>query len=262
MAAYQHIVVNQDDALATVTINREDRLNAISIDTTAELIDAFRSLATGESLRAVVVTGAGSRAFCAGADTGDMTSRSYTEYEGLVRYYFDLLRALRSIPAPVIARINGDAAGGGCCLAMACDLRIAVDTARLGVPFVRIGLSGADLAASYLLPRLVGWGRASDLLLTGRMVDAREAHSMGLVNEAVAAEDLDAAVDRWVQWFRNGPPVALRFTKQALQRNIDRDFEAAVDFETYAQAFCLQTRDFLEGSAAFREKRPPQFTGQ
>lgn len=262
MAAYQHIVVNQDDALATVTINREDRLNAISIDTTAELIDAFRSLAAGESLRAVVVTGAGSRAFCAGADTGDMTSRSYTEYEGLVRYYFDLLRALRSIPAPVIARINGDAAGGGCCLAMACDLRIAVDTARLGVPFVRIGLSGADLAASYLLPRLVGWGRASDLLLTGRMVDAREAHSMGLVNEAVAAEHLDAAVDRLVQWFRNGPPVALRFTKQALQRNIDRDFEAAVDFETYAQAFCLQTRDFLEGSAAFREKRPPQFTGQ
>lgn len=205
MSAYQHIVVSQDDALATVTINREHRLNSISIDTTAELIDAFRSLAATESLRAVVVTGAGSRAFCAGADTADMTPRSYAEYEGLVRYYFDLLRALRSIPVPVIARINGDAAGGGCCLAMACDLRVAVDTARLGVPFVRIGLSGADLAASYLLPRLVGWGRASELLLTGRMVDAREAQSIGLVNEAVATEDLDAAVDRWVQWFRNGP---------------------------------------------------------
>lgn len=261
MAAYRHIQVTQDDALATVTINREERLNSISIETAGELIDAFRSLAVTDSLRAVVLTGAGSRAFCAGADTGDMVPRSYAEYEGLVRYYFDLLRALRSIPVPVIARINGDAAGGGCCLAMACDLRVAVETARLGVPFVRIGLSGADLGASYLLPRLVGWGRASELLLTGRMVDAREACAIGLVNQVVAAEELDAAVERLVRWFRNGPPVALRFTKQALQRNIDRNFEEAVDFETYAQAFCLQTRDFLEGAAAFREKRSPHFTG-
>lgn len=262
MAAYQHVAVSRDGAVATVTINREDRLNSISIDATGELLDAFQSLAKDDALRVVVITGAGSRAFSAGADTADMVPRSYAEYEALVRFYFDFLRALRAIPVPVIARINGDAAGGGCCMAMACDLRVAVDHARLGVPFVRIGLSGADLAASYLLPRLVGTGRASEMLLSGRMVEATEAHQIGLVNQVVPVGELDSAVDRWIQWFVNGPPVALRFTKQALQRNVDRDFDAAVDFETYAQAFCLQTQDFLEGSAAFREKRPPQFAGE
>ncbi|MBI2913288.1 MAG: enoyl-CoA hydratase [Chloroflexi bacterium] len=262
MATYKHIVVKQAGGVATVTINREGRLNTISIDATGELTAACRSLAGDDGLRAVVITGAGSRAFCAGADTGDMVPRSYPEYEALVRYYFDFLRALRAIPVPVVARVNGDAVGGGCCLAMACDLRVAAEHARLGVPFVRIGLSGADLAASYLLPRIVGVGRASELLLTGRLVDAPEAQQIGLVNEVVPSAEMDAAVDRLVQWFAQGPPVALRLTKQALQRNVDRDFEAAIDFETHAQALCLDTQDFLEGSAAFREKRPPRFTGR
>jgi len=262
MRTHKHILLTQVDGVATVTINREERLNSISIETTGELTDAFRSLAADGSLRAVVVTGAGSRAFCAGADTGDMVPRGYMEYEALVRFYFDFLRALRAIPVPVVARLNGDAVGGGCCMAMACDLRVAADHARLGVPFVRIGLSGADLAASYLLPRIVGVGRASELLLTGRLVDAPEAQQIGLVNEVVPGAELDAAVDRFVQCFAQGPPIALRLTKQAVRRNVDRDFEAAIDFETYAQARCLDTQDFLEGSAAFREKRPPQFTGR
>jgi 2-(1,2-epoxy-1,2-dihydrophenyl)acetyl-CoA isomerase len=164
---------------------------------------------------------------------------------------------------PVIARLQGDTVGGGFGLAIASDFRIAAEGIRLGAPFVRIGLAGCDMSAGYYLPRLIPLGAATEMMMTGKLVRADEALSLGLVHRVVAAEDLDGEVEALVGKLRNGPPIALAFTKRAIRRSLDLDRDAEFDYEVFAQVNCIQTEDHHEGVRAFfDEKRAPVFKGR
>ncbi|MFN8173645.1 MAG: enoyl-CoA hydratase-related protein [Solirubrobacteraceae bacterium] len=253
------VLVEREAGVTTVTLNRPDILNAIDGEMLEALVAALREVSAGQE-RVVVLAGAG-RAFCAGADQGEMVPRDAADWERIVERYLDPVRLIAGIDVPVIARLHGDAVGGGLGLAMACDMRIAAPQARLCAPFVRIGLAGCDMSAGYFLPRLVGLGRATELMMTGRFVDAREAERIGLVNRCVEAGELDAEVGQLARALADGPPRALAFTKRAIRRSLDLAMEAEFDYEVFAQVQCLQTADHREGVAAFRERRPARFEG-
>jgi enoyl-CoA hydratase/carnithine racemase len=191
-----------------------------------------------------------------------MVPRSAAEWERIVERYLDPIRRIAAMDQPVVARLHGDAVGGGLGLALACDLRIAARGARLCAPFVKIGLAGCDMSAGYFLPRLVGLGRATELMMSGRMVDAVEAERIGLVTRVVEPEALDGAVTELAVALANSAPGALAFTKRAIRRSIDRTMEAEFDYEVHAQVQCLQSDDHREGLAAFRDRRPPRFLGR
>lgn len=259
---FKNILLEREGPVYTLTINRPKRMNAISIETVPELMEALSQVGADSDARVLVITGAGDRAFCSGADVSDMVERPAPESAAIVRMYLDYIMAIRNLPVPVVAKVNGAAAGGGCCTALACDLRIASERARFGFVFVNAGLTGADMGATYFLPKLVGFGKACELLLTGAVIDAREAESIGLVNRVVPHEELDAATDELVQKLAAGPPIAMRFTKQALHTGLDKDIVSEFDFETYAQTLCIVSEDHMEGAQAFREKRTPVFQGR
>lgn len=255
------VLVQIDDRVATLTLNRPERLNAIDVETLESLIAALDRVSADHQVRCVIVAGAG-RAFCAGADQGEMFERGSAEWEHLVDRYLDPIRLISSMSKPVIARLQGDTIGGGLGIALACDFRIAAEGIRLCAPFVKIGLAGCDMSAGYFLPRLVGLGRATDIMMTGRFVDAREAERIGLVTRVVKPEELDEAVKRLATAFAAGPSRALAFTKQAIRRSLDRGMGAEFDYEIFAQVQCLQSEDHREGITAFREKRRPRFVGR
>lgn len=259
---FNDIVYEQAEAVVTITINRPHRLNALSVRTVNEMIAALTQVGADETARVVVITGAG-KAFCAGADLKDapdtMTPQMAHEVVGL---YLDLIVAIRNVEKPVVAKVNGLAVGGGCCTALAADMRIASEEASFGLPFVKIGISGADMGATYLLPRLVGHGAATEMLMTGESIDAAEAYRIGLVNRVVPRDELDAATDEMVQRLAARPPLGLKFTKKALQTSPDRDWQAQFDYELFAQVACLLTEDYQEGRRAFLEKRDPVFQGR
>ncbi len=255
------IQVEVSDGIGTVTLNRPDRLNVIDIPTLDELIAALERLADDAEARAVVLAGAG-RVFCAGADQREMVPREPAEWERIVDHYLDPVRAICSLEKPVIARLHGDTVGGGLGLAMASDFRIAAQGIRLGAPFVPIGLAGCDMSAGYFLPRLVGLGRATDLMMSGCLIDADEAERIGLVTRVVPADKLDEAVNKLARRLADGPPQALAYTKKAVRRSLDSPMEGEFDYEIFAQVQCLQSEDHREGLAAFREKRRPAFTGK
>ncbi len=277
---FKHILYKIDSGAVTITINRPERRNALNQDTVHELMTALARVSAEPSARVLVITGGGDpsagspskasesaertgqAAFCAGADLKDAPEMDPQVAHTIVRLYLDCVVAIRGVEIPVIARINGDAVGGGCCIALACDIRIASERARLGFPFVNIGISAADMGATYLLPRLIGYGRAAELLLTGDLIPAREAQAMGLVNRVVPVEELDVAVDSLVARLASGPPLALRATKKALTSALDKSAETEFDYELLAQTYCLLTDDYQEGLRAFREKRQPQFQGR
>lgn len=260
--SFKNILLNRNEGIYTITLNRPERMNAISTDTVPELIDALRTISADDAARALVITGAGDRAFSAGADVSDMVRRTAPEAAAIVRLYLDYIQMIRELPVPVIAKVNGVAAGGGCCTALASDIRIASDRARFGFVFVRVGLTGADMGATYFLPRLVGFGRASELLMNGDVIDAQEAYRIGLANRVVPHDELDRVTDEYVQRLAAGPPLGLKFTKQALNASLERSMAAEFDFETYAQTLCIVSDDHMEGAQAFREKRQPVFTGR
>lgn len=257
--ADQDVLVEVADGVATVTLNRPESLNTMTLDTVDHLVDALAEAATSPA-RVVVLAGAG-RAFCAGADQGEMRLRDAAEWEQIVRHYLDPIRAIVEMDKPVVAALHGDTVGGGLGLAMACDIRIAADDIRLGAPFTRIGLAGCDMSTGWFLPRLVGLGTATELMLTGRLIAADEALGIGLVHRVVTPDSFADELARWTHRLAAGPPAAHRWTKRAIHRSLGTDMDGEFEFEIFAQVQCLQTADHREGVAAFQEKRSPEFSG-
>jgi enoyl-CoA hydratase len=246
--------------IALITLNRPDRLNALSAALVEDLHAALDAVAGDESVRVVVLTGAGP-GFCAGLDLkeppGDGTVVGGLRAQERIA---GLMLKLRALPQPVIAAVNGAAAGGGLALALSSDVRLAAPEARFNVAFVKLGVSGADMGVSHLLPRIVGLGHASELMLTGRLVGAEEAARIGLANRVVAADALlDEAAALAAEIARN-TPFAIRMTKQVLGVNVDaQSLAAAIELENRTQILATQTGDFREAVMAFVEKREPRY---
>lgn len=248
------------DGVLRLTLNRPDKLNAIDLPLLDALTEALEAAEENRDVRAIVLAGAG-RSFCAGADIGQMIDRTPADWERIVDHYLDPIRVISRMGKPVVARCHGNVFGGGLGLAMACDFRVAADNARFCTPFVKLALAGCDMSAGYFLPRLVGLGRATDMMMTARIVEAGEALSIGLVTQAVPEDHLDAAVDELAGRLAGFAPKTTAFTKCAIRKSIDRDMEAEFDYEIFAQVQCLQSGDHREGVAAFRENRKPAFRG-
>jgi len=254
------VLLSVEAGVATVTLNRPERLNTIDLPTLELLVSVLDCVAADPEVRCVVLAGSG-RLFCAGADQGEMVERPAADWERIVDRYLDPIRRICSMDKPVVAKLHGDAVGGGLGLALACDFRVAAEGIRLCAPFVKIGLAGCDMSSGWFLPRLVGLGRATEIMMSGRFVGAEEAERIGLVTRLVAPDELDAAVGELARGLANGPPIALAFTKRAIRRSLERTMEGEFDFEIFAQVQCLQTADHKEGLAAFRGRRSPRFEG-
>lgn len=250
------------DGVATITLNRPERLNALTFEVYRELTDLFAALEDEREVRAVVVTGAG-RAFCSGGDVRDIIADLQTlDIAGhleFTRLTCALIGNMRRLRKPVVASLNGTVAGAGACVALAADLRLAAEEARIAFLFVRVGLSGADMGACYLLPRYVGLAKATELLYTGDFISAREAERIGLYNRVVAAEALAEEAHALALRLARGPSFALAMTKEMLNRELDTSLDTALEWEAQAQALCLQHPDFREAYAAITEKREPRF---
>jgi enoyl-CoA hydratase/carnithine racemase len=245
-----------------ITLNRPERLNALTFEVYRELTDAFAALRTEEEVRAVVITGTG-RAFCSGGDVREIIGPLFErDMQGLLeftRMTCELVRNIRALPKPVIASLNGTTAGAGACIALASDIRIASPEAKIAFLFVRVGLSGADMGAAYLLPRVVGLARATELLYTGDFIDAREAERIGLYNSVVEAGQLSSVTGELATRLARGPGFALAMTKEMLNREMDVSLETALEWEAQAQATCMQHPDYREAYEAFVAKREPKF---
>ena len=252
--------VEVDGPVATLTLDRPDSLNALTVPVKVALREALESLAADRSVRAVILTGAG-RAFCAGQDLAEREQPDAAPLEVEVRErYNPIIRALRSMGQPVIAAVNGVAAGAGASLAFACDIRLAAEDARFVLAFGRIGLV-PDSGATWFLPRLVGSAKAAELALIGDPVDAAEALRLGLVSRVVPGDRLMAEARALADRLAQGAPLALSLTKSALQRSLTIDLDEALEGEAKLQGIAGASADHAEGLAAFREKRPPRFTG-
>lgn len=247
--------------VATITLDRPATLNALTVPMKVGLLGALRAIAADRSVRAVILTGAG-RAFCAGQDLAerDEPAAALLDVE-LRERYNPIIRALRGMDQPVIAAINGVAAGAGASLAFACDLRIAAEEARFVLAFGRIGLV-PDSGATWFLPRLVGPARAAEIALVGDPIDAAEALRIGLVSRVVPADALVTEARAVADGIAAGAPLAIAMTKHALDRAWDIGLDEALDEEARLQGLAGATADHAEGLAAFREKRPPRFTGE
>jgi enoyl-CoA hydratase/carnithine racemase len=266
MGDYETLAVDRSrDGVVLVTLDRPDRLNAITFQMFDEMHELCRELTKDADARAVVITGSG-RGFCAGLDLDEAeTLPDLTPHEMMLgqQHWAGAFVAFHELPQPVIAAVNGPAAGGGLGLALAADIRIASPAARFNAAFVRIGLSAGDVGTSWSLPRVVGLGRAAEIMLTGRFVDAEEAAEIGLVNRVVPAEDLlDEAFDIAGQIAAN-TPFGVTLTKRVLNANVDAgSLSQAVEVENRGQTLATRGTDFREALGAFREKRAPNLTAR
>jgi enoyl-CoA hydratase/carnithine racemase len=262
MNAAKTFLYEQRDRVATITLNRPERLNALTFEIYRELTDTFLALRNEKDVRVVVITGAG-RAFCSGGDVHDIIAQLFQrDMEGLLeftRMTCDLIRAIRALPKPVIASLNGTTAGAGACIALASDIRIASETAKIAFLFVKVGLAGTDMGASYLLPRVVGLAKATEMLFTGDFVSASDAERIGLYNRVVPADQLASVTREFAERLAHGPAFALAKTKEMLNRELNMDLEAALECEAQAQAICSQHGDFREAYDAFVNKRETRF---
>ncbi|MDN4174913.1 enoyl-CoA hydratase-related protein [Nocardioides sp. SOB77] len=264
MADLTHLRLDRtDDGVAVLTLDNPDMRNAMSDEMTASWVRAVDELAADRSVRAVVVTGDGT-AFCSGGNTGWIASEPDASVDYLRTRMMAFYRAwlsIRKLEVPTIAAVNGAAIGAGLCLALACDIRYAARGAKLGAPFVKLGMH-SGMAGTYLLPNVVGEAHARDLLLTGRVVEADEALTMGMVSRVIERETFQEEVMETARGIAATAPIASRLTKLALLDGGHRDFEACVQWEAMAQPITLATADLQEGIRASREKRTPVFTGE
>jgi enoyl-CoA hydratase/carnithine racemase len=255
--------VNEETSVATITLNRPERLNALTFEVYTQLRDTFRALDTEPGVRAIVITGAG-RAFCSGGDVEDiigaLLGKNLKALHEFTTLTCDLILAMRRCRRPIVAALNGTVAGAGAVIAAACDIRIAAESAKIAFLFTKVGLSGADMGAAWLLPRIVGFGRASEMLLTGDFVDARRAYEIGLYNRVVPQAEVGAEARRVAEQLALGPSEALGVTKQALDGEAALDLEAALAYEAEVQARLMQGPNFREAHEAFKAKRNPKFT--
>ena len=256
---YEH---DTERGVVTLTLNRPDRLNALTFQVYDELRRAFYALSDEDGVRVVVITGSG-RGFCSGGDVEDIIGALFdSDYRGLLdftRMTCDLVRAIRTCRRPVIGALNGTVAGAGAVIATACDLRVAAESAKIAYLFTRVGLSGADMGAAWMLPRIVGMAKASELLMTGDFISAAEAERIGLYNRVVPdGQALSASLELAAK-LSKGPSFALEITKDALNREAAMDLPSALEAEAQIQASLMMHPDFRESYDAFVEKREARF---
>ena len=260
----EHFRYSEEDGVATVSLDRPDRLNALTFDSYAELRDAFVTLRGYDHIRCVVLTGSG-RAFCSGGDVRDIIGRLFDVPEerlfAFTRMTCDLIENMRTLEKPIVASLNGTTCGAGAVLAAAADIRIAADTAKIAFLFTKVGLSGADMGAAWLLPRIVGLGHASELLMGGEFISAARAAEIGLYNRVVPPEELPAATAEWARRLADGPTMGLATTKRMLNAEASMTLQEAMQAEGFIQAECMKHPDYREAFTAFQEKRKPDFHG-
>lgn len=259
--SYETLLYQVEDGIALITINRPKVLNALNQQVIRELGRAMRSAADDDTVKVVVLTGAGEKAFAAGADIEELTELGPVSAIELARRGQALTRDMERLGKPIIAALNGFALGGGCEIAMACTLRVAADTAKLGQPEVNLGLP-PGYGGTQRLPRLVGKGRALDLILTGRMVSADEARAMGLVNMVVPGAELMDAVRKLAGTIMEKAPLAVRFAMEAVHGGMEMGLDQGLNLEAHQFGLCAGTEDMKEGLTAFLEKRKPSFKGK
>ena len=255
----------RDGGVALVTLDRPDKLNALTFEVYAELRDLFASLQDRAEVKSVVITGSG-RAFCSGGDVnsiiGELFARDTAGLLEFTRMTCDLVRNMRRLKKPIVGALNGTCAGAGAAIALACDLRVAAAGSKISFLFVKVGLAGADMGAAYLLPRFVGLARATEWLMLGDAVLAEDARAAGLHNEVVpAGEVVERALDLATR-LAQGPTLALGLTKELLDEGLHGSLMSALDNEARAQAMLMKTHDFREAYDAFVEKRPARFQGR
>ncbi|HVO45492.1 MAG TPA: enoyl-CoA hydratase family protein [Steroidobacteraceae bacterium] len=260
----QHFLWRQEGRVGLITLNRPERKNPLTFESYAELRDLFRELNQVDSVRAIVLTGAGGN-FCSGGDVheiiGPLTRRTPAQLLEFTRMTGDLVKAMRHCPQPIVAAVDGVCAGAGAILAMASDFRLGTANAKTAFLFTRVGLAGCDMGACAILPRIIGHGRASELLYTGRSMSAEEGAAWGFFNRLVAPQDLLPESLRLATDIASGPTRAHAMTKKMLQAEWDMPVDAAIDAEAIAQAECMQTADFRRAYEAFAAKQKPQFQG-
>ena len=253
-----------ESGVASITLDRADKLNALTFGIYNELADTFAALDSMSEVRAILITGEG-RAFCSGGDVEDIIGELFArDMKGLVEFTRTtgrLIANIRKVRRPVVAAVNGTAVGAGAVIALACDFRIASENAKFGFIFPKVGLCGADMGAAFLLPRVVGLGRASELLFLGDIVGADEALRIGLVNRVVSAEKCVETAHNWAERLASGPAFAHAMTKQMLESEFSMTLDQAIVAEAQSQAICMQHPDFRAAFDAWTEKRAVTFEG-
>ena len=259
--SYQTLLFEIKDGVALITINRPDKLNALNDQVVDELADAAERVATEDAIKGAILSGAGQKAFVAGADIADLAKQGPFDGKARALRGQAMLRRLETCGKPVIAAVNGYALGGGCELAMACHLRIASDAAKFGQPEVKLGIA-PGYGGTQRLPRLVGKGNALRLILTGDMIDAQEAYRIGLVNQVVPAGDLLAAAEKTLRGILAMGPLAVRLALEAVDQGLEMTLDEGLLLEANHFGLLAATEDMKEGLTAFLEKRPPRFRGR
>ncbi|HUY19112.1 MAG TPA: enoyl-CoA hydratase family protein [Candidatus Binataceae bacterium] len=254
-----------DGGVATITLNRPDVLNALTFEIYGQLRDLFAALQRDDAVKAVIITGK-DRAFCSGGDVEEIIApllkfdaRAHLDF---TRMTGAVVRNMRALNKPIIAAVNGMAAGAGAVIALGADLRILSDKARFAFLFTKVGLAGADMGAAYLLPKMVGMGRTLELLFFGDTIDAATAERYGIANRVVPAGELMTAARQWARRLAEGPSMALGVTKQLVNNELNMDIASAIENEAQAQALLMRGEDFRIFYEAFTNKQPPKFVGR